>query len=53
MIEEMERELFNRAIQLAEGNQARAARWLGVTRTTMREKLIHFGLHQTGEAKDE
>ena len=48
MIEEMERELFTRAIQLAQGNQAKAARWLGVTRTTMREKLIHFGLHPTG-----
>ncbi|MCI0537734.1 MAG: sigma-54 dependent transcriptional regulator [Verrucomicrobiales bacterium] len=49
MIQEMERELFTRAIQLAQGNQAKAARWLGVTRTTMREKLIHFGLHPTGE----
>ena len=45
MIEEMERELFTRAIQLAQGNQAKAARWLGVTRTTMREKLVHFGQH--------
>ena len=53
MIEEMERELFSRAIQLAQGNQAKAARWLGVTRTTMREKLIHFGLHRTGEKQDE
>ena len=40
---------MTRAIQLAEGNQARAARWLGVTRTTMREKLIRFGLHPAGE----
>jgi len=53
MIEEMERELFARAIQLAQGNQAKAARWLGVTRTTMREKLIHFGLHATEEKQDE
>ena len=53
MIEEMERELFARAILLAQGNQAKAARWLGVTRTTMREKLIHFGLHPTGEKQDE
>ena len=53
MIEEMERELFARAIQLAQGNQAKAARWLGVTRTTMREKLIHFGLHPAGEKQDE
>jgi DNA-binding NtrC family response regulator len=53
MIEEMERELFARAIQLAQGNQAKAARWLGVTRTTMREKLIHFGLRPAGEKQDE
>jgi nitrogen regulation protein NR(I) len=49
MIEEMERELFTRAIQLAQGNQAKAARWLGVTRTTMREKLVHFGQHPAAE----
>jgi nitrogen regulation protein NR(I) len=53
MFEDMERELFTRAIQLAQGNQAKAARWLGVTRTTMREKLIHFGLHRAGEKPDE
>lgn len=40
-----ERELFARAIRLAQGNQAKAARWLGITRITMRAKLIQFGLH--------
>jgi len=49
MFADMERELFTRAIQLAGGNQAKAARWLGVTRTTMREKLVHLGLHHTAE----
>jgi DNA-binding protein Fis len=49
MIEEMERDLYTRAIQLADGNQAKAARWLGVTRTTMREKLMHYGLRPAGE----
>ena len=53
MIEEMERELFTRAIQLAQGNQAKAARWLGVTRTTMREKLVHFGQHPAPEQPDQ
>jgi len=53
MIEEMERELFTRAIQLAKGNQAKAARWLGVTRTTMREKLVHFGQHPAPEQPDQ
>ena len=40
-----EREIFTRAIELAHGNQAKAARWVGVSRLTMREKLIQFGLH--------
>jgi DNA-binding protein Fis len=41
----VERELFGRAIELAHGNQAKAARWLGVSRLTMREKLRAFGIH--------
>jgi DNA-binding NtrC family response regulator len=45
MIADLEPELFKQAIQLAQGNQARAARWLGVTRLKMREKLTHLGLH--------
>jgi len=40
-----ERELLGRAIELAHGNQAKAARWVGVSRLTMREKLIQFGIH--------
>jgi len=41
---EAERELFARAITAAGGNQAKAARWLGVTRVTMKAKLVQFGL---------
>jgi DNA-binding NtrC family response regulator len=44
VFEGMERELFSQAIQLAHGNQAKAARWLGISRLTMREKLTAFGL---------
>ncbi|MGO8929378.1 MAG: sigma-54-dependent transcriptional regulator [Limisphaerales bacterium] len=44
-----EREIFSRAIELANGNQAKAARWLGVSRLTMREKLHQFGIHPTQE----
>ena len=40
-----EREIFSRAIELAHGNQAKAARWLGVSRLTIREKLHQFGIH--------
>src|SRR5262249_31693294 len=39
LLQAAEKELFSRAIALAEGNQARAARWVGVSRLTMREKL--------------
>jgi nitrogen regulation protein NR(I) len=45
LIQTAERELFSRAIELAGGNQARAARWVGVSRLTMREKLLQFGIH--------
>jgi DNA-binding NtrC family response regulator len=44
-IEAAEREIFARAIREAQGNQAKAARWLGITRVTMKAKLIQFGLH--------
>jgi len=53
MFADMERELFTRAIQLAQGNQAKAARWLGVSRTTVREKLIHFGVRPAGEKPEQ
>jgi len=48
-LETMERELFTRAIQQAQGNQAKAARWLGISRITMKAKLIQFGLHPSQE----
>lgn len=45
MLADLEPELYRQAIQLAQGNQSKAARWLGVTRMKMREKLAHYGLH--------
>ncbi len=47
-----EREVFTRVIQLAHGNQAKAARWLGISRITMKAKLIQFGLHPSQEHDD-
>jgi two-component system, NtrC family, response regulator len=41
-----ERALLGRAMELARGNQAQAARWLGISRLTLRRKLIQFGLHE-------
>ena len=49
LIQLVERELFTQAIRLAEGNQAKAARWLGISRVTMREKLRQFGLKDARE----
>jgi nitrogen regulation protein NR(I) len=52
MIDDLEPDLFKQAIQLAQGNQAKAARWLGITRLKMREKLHQFGLHPGNEERD-
>ena len=51
--EATEREMYAQAIQLAQGNQARAAKWLGVSRPTMREKLTMYGLHAKREVVPE
>jgi DNA-binding NtrC family response regulator len=48
-----ERELYSQAIQLAAGDQTKAAKWLGVSRPTMLEKLLRYGLHPTQESKTE
>jgi len=48
-----ERELYSQAIHLAGGNQSKAAKWLGVSLPTMREKLVRYGLHPTRESKTE
>ena len=45
VLADAERELLAQAIKLAEGNQAKAARWLGISRLTLREKLTAYGLH--------
>jgi nitrogen regulation protein NR(I) len=49
LLQMAEKTLFTRAIEVAQGNQAKAARWLGVSRLTMREKLIQFGSHPAQE----
>ena len=49
MIADLEPELYTQAIRLAQGNQAQAARWLGITRLKMREKLTALGLHRSAD----
>ena len=44
--ETADRVLLGRAIELARGNQVKTARWLGISRSTLREKLKQFGLHR-------
>jgi DNA-binding NtrC family response regulator len=48
-----ERELYSQAIHLAGRNQSKAAKWLGVSLPTMREKLVRYGLHTMRESKIE
>lgn len=43
--ERFEREVYGQAIRRSGGNQAQAARWLGVSRLTLREKLKQHGMH--------
>jgi DNA-binding NtrC family response regulator len=52
LLGEAERELITQAIALADGNQAKASRWLGISRITLREKLRQFGLHPA-DAKEQ
>jgi DNA-binding NtrC family response regulator len=40
------RELYTQAMHRAAGDQSQTARWLGVSRPTVLEKLKRFGLHQ-------
>jgi DNA-binding NtrC family response regulator len=47
LTEAVERELYGQAIRIANGDQTKAARWLGVSRPTMREKLTRYGLFPT------
>jgi DNA-binding NtrC family response regulator len=45
----LEKDALRHALELADGNQGRAARWLGISLPTMREKLRLYGLHPKGE----
>ncbi|TMP97353.1 MAG: sigma-54-dependent Fis family transcriptional regulator [Verrucomicrobia bacterium] len=51
LTETADRELYSQTIQRANGDQSMAARWLGVSRPTMLEKLMRFGLHPARSAE--
>lgn len=42
----MERALLSEALRISAGNQAQAARWLGISRLTLRQKLQKHGLRR-------
>jgi nitrogen regulation protein NR(I) len=42
----LERELFTEAMRLSGGNQVRAARWLGISRLTLRQRLRRLDLKE-------
>jgi len=42
---EVERPLLETVMQQVQGNQTRAAKMLGINRSTLRKKLTHYGLH--------
>lgn len=44
MQETMERALFSEALSQSGRNQAQAARWLGISRLTLRQKLQRYGI---------
>ncbi|PXW96950.1 DNA-binding protein Fis [Sphaerotilus hippei] len=44
VIKAVERPLLDVVMQKAEGNQSRAAEWLGINRNTLRRKLVEHKL---------
>jgi len=44
MIKVVERPLFEIVMRQAEGNQSKAAEWLGINRNTLRRKLVDHKL---------
>lgn len=53
LVQTLERELYEQTLRRSGGNQAQAARWLGVSRLTVREKLRQYGLHPAGGRQEE
>ncbi len=44
LLEDVEKELYRQAVELSHGNQSAMAKWLGVSRLTVRDKLDRFEL---------
>ncbi len=53
MVAGVERNLIHSALRRASGNQAKAAKFLGIPRTTLRDKMAKHGLVGNGVQRDE
>lgn len=51
--EAVERELYEQAFRRAQQDQSKAARWLGVSRPTMLEKLRKYGIYPAEASQEE
>jgi DNA-binding NtrC family response regulator len=49
VLEWAEREIYSRALRLADGDQTKVAEWLGVSRPTVRQKLWRYKLRPAAE----
>lgn len=49
----LQRELYAQALALAGGNLTQAARWIGITRLTLRERMSQFGLREVQPQKQD
>jgi DNA-binding NtrC family response regulator len=50
IFEDIERELYRQAVELSHGHQTNIAKWLGVSRLTVREKLDKYELFPKRQA---
>src|SRR5205085_9106126 len=53
LVEAAEKEVITQAIERTHGNQLKAARLLGISRLTLREKLRQFGLRAASRDEDD
>ena len=51
LVEKMEHSLYKQAVAMSHGNQSKIAKWLGVSRLTVRDKLDKFDLFPKRETK--
>ena len=51
IIDAVEKPLLEVVMRQADGNQSKAAEWLGINRNTLRRKLLDHKLDQVGDAQ--